>query len=118
MTAYDVERCIGWALLAGVVLWFAGVVFVCWRDGRRARWLQDEAEADEFVRSLREHPAGNAIVVPPSPVDRRCALLERRAAWLRRRIEERPDGPSFDRRELDALEWALVIVRAHGGARS
>lgn len=118
MTAYDVERWIGGALLLAVGLWFAIVVWLCRRDDRRARWLADEADADEFVRSLREHPAGNAIVVPPSPVDRRFAVLERRAAWLRRRIAERPEVSSFDRRELDALEWALSIARAYSGARS
>lgn len=115
MSAYGVERCIGWVLLAGVVLWFAGVVWLYWRDERRARWLRDEAEADEFVRSLREHPAGNALVIPAPQHERRCAVLERRAAWLRRRIAERPEVSSFDRRELDALEWALSIARAHTG---
>lgn len=45
---------------------------------------------------------------------RRTATLDRRARWLRGRIESyRGDGdPSRDLAESAALEWALRIVRA------
>lgn len=48
-------------------------------------------------------------------IDNRLAALEKRAAWLKRRIEssEAKNGLmlSFDRQELSALEWALPLLR-------
>lgn len=54
MSAYGIERCIGVALLLAVALWVCTVAWRCWRDERRARWLQDERDAEEFIAELRE----------------------------------------------------------------
>jgi hypothetical protein len=128
VSTYAIERCIGGALGLGLLLWLGFVAWICWRDERRARWLQDEADADEFVRALCGDDADQFVFEwaatavhtahAPSELDRQrearhIGMLLRRSEWLRRRIDAQPDGPSFDRRELAALEWALDIVRAH-----
>lgn len=42
---------------------------------------------------------------------RKLERLEKRAAWLRQRIGDRPlTEATFDRAELGALEWALSVL--------
>lgn len=89
----------------------------------RIGWHDDERQAEEFVRELcgalddDMAAALDDIEQQLRARERELAAqhigtLLRRVRWLRQRVEARPDGPSFDRRELAALEWALAIAQA------
>lgn len=114
-------------MIAAVLASCVAIGFMVWaivHTNGRIGWYEDERDGEVFIRELCG-ALDDDLTAALDDIERQVrarareleaqhvGMLLRRVAWLRRRVDARPGGPSFDRRELAALEWALDIVRVY-----